>query len=46
MLVIVVVCSFIPGERLSLGPFERRLVFMSVEAVCKVSDQVDLVSGG
>ena len=40
------VCSFIPGERLNLGPFERRLVFMGVEAVCKVSDPVDFVSGG
>ena len=46
MLVVVAVCSFIPGERMSLGPFERRLVFMGVEAVCKVSDQVDFVSGG
>ena len=46
MLVVVAVCSFIPGERVSLEPFERRLVFMGVEAVCKVSDQVDFVSGG
>ena len=26
MLIAVVVCSFIPGERLNLGPFERMLI--------------------
>ena len=26
MLIAAVVCSFTPGERLNLGPFERRLI--------------------
>ena len=40
MLMAVVVCSFIPGEKAELGPFREEVDFFVVKAICEVGDQV------